>query len=919
LTGTTTNAAIYSDSAGTAAANPVVLDASGRFPTTNMIYGDETITYKIVVKTSADVAVGTALDPITVGTGSESQWVIQTHTPTYLSATTFKLATGDGNKTSVYHPGRNVRLNSTTYATVLSSNYNSTVVNATHVTLYWVHDTSNVAANVPSPLTTIELGPAVNFPALNLKCLDAGKYGLIPSNGESGYFDNATVLAKAMSAAYSESKTLVIPGIHAAGNKAYAYTGTFEISNKMTVCGDGAPSMLLCMSTSGHTAVKVTSKHVHLQDFGVHGLSGGGHGFEWANAANFCTGVGLYTGWVDGDGFRITEAQSCKWDRLTVDLSVRHCIVDASLTEGAIKNGLYIYEHATDLNNDHVFDLLTINGSCQTYGTTHYGIKVGGRANANRPSSIHFNGGIMQGPANYQGLYLRCYDASFNGFHIEPSNYYTPFTATSGTTTTATVTGAGWSTNEWTVGEGYRILFTSGANSGSTATITSNTADTLTFAALGSPVAASDTFRLQQWNSLLNYLVTIDQCRNVEFGGGTGIQGDTRITGVSEQVIFGNCTMYGAVIDDTAVNCEIRDTSYNHATYGPTGGALYNKSMSTKLENLTSSGSSQAAMGNNIRDSKLYFETNFENWIGGASPTAPANVQVVLSPTIFQENVQSIATSGSTTTLVDTTQAWATNVHAGATLLCYSGLGIGQTPTIISNTATTLTFATQAAAYDATSYYRIIGSTVTTGNYSVKVTHATDYTAGLRITFPRQIALGKKIRVRAVVFVETGYAAIYGSLGGSTFAISTDNDGGRRVLEGTFDVDTSNSASILLTGSNGSIVYWDSLQVYMEDFAPITHATIADAAVPDVSLGTNGDGPMIPSVLLSGTTALTQITGMEYGKHLTCYFDGNKTITNGALLKLAGAANFSATANDVLVLVRSPVDDIIREVTRSVN
>lgn len=50
------------------------------------------------------------------------------------------------------------------------------------------------------------------------------------------------------------------------------------------------------------------------------------------------------------------------------------------------------------------------------------------------------------------------------------------------------------------------------------------------------------------------------------------------------------------------------------------------------------------------------------------------------------------ATSGSTTTLVDTSQNWATNQWAGLTALLVSGTGAGQVASILSNTATTLTF-----------------------------------------------------------------------------------------------------------------------------------------------------------------------------------------------------------------------------------
>lgn len=63
------------------------------------------------------------------------------------------------------------------------------------------------------------------------------------------------------------------------------------------------------------------------------------------------------------------------------------------------------------------------------------------------------------------------------------------------------------------------------------------------------------------------------------------------------------------------------------------------------------------------------------------------------------------ATGGSTTTLIDSTQAWTTNQWAGSTLINLSGSG---SYTVISNTATTLTFATGAAIV-ANDYY-VVGT-----------------------------------------------------------------------------------------------------------------------------------------------------------------------------------------------------------------
>lgn len=68
-----------------------------------------------------------------------------------------------------------------------------------------------------------------------------------------------------------------------------------------------------------------------------------------------------------------------------------------------------------------------------------------------------------------------------------------------------------------------------------------------------------------------------------------------------------------------------------------------------------------------------------------------------------------IASSGSTTTLVDSSANWTPNEWAGYELFIFSGTGRGQEVEIISNTATTLTFGAISTAPDATSRYEIIG------------------------------------------------------------------------------------------------------------------------------------------------------------------------------------------------------------------
>ena len=68
------------------------------------------------------------------------------------------------------------------------------------------------------------------------------------------------------------------------------------------------------------------------------------------------------------------------------------------------------------------------------------------------------------------------------------------------------------------------------------------------------------------------------------------------------------------------------------------------------------------------------------------------------------------ASSGSTTTIVDSTKSWAVNRWRNYMIKCTFGTGKGQTALILSNTSTTLTFIKPVGtAFDSTSVYTIIG------------------------------------------------------------------------------------------------------------------------------------------------------------------------------------------------------------------
>lgn len=83
-------------------------------------------------------------------------------------------------------------------------------------------------------------------------------------------------------------------------------------------------------------------------------------------------------------------------------------------------------------------------------------------------------------------------------------------TATGGSTTTMTVSGTPWITNQWV---GAKVTFTTGANAGLSRIVTSNTNNTLTFPALPNAAVSGDTYAVIPMNVYFENIVV----ENVEF------------------------------------------------------------------------------------------------------------------------------------------------------------------------------------------------------------------------------------------------------------------------------------------------------------------------------------------------------------------------------------------------------------------
>lgn len=114
------------------------------------------------------------------------------------------------------------------------------------------------------------------------------------------------------------------------------------------------------------------------------------------------------------------------------------------------------------------------------------------------------------------------------------------------------------------------------------------------------------------------------------------------------------------------------------------------------------------------------------------------------------------ATSGTATTLVDSTKNWDNNQWVNCKVRVVCGTGIGNESTITSNTATTLTVASWGVATpDATTKYEILDAfgVVTTGGVSTTITDANK-------NWTTNILAGKRVRIVAGTNIGAEFAII---------------------------------------------------------------------------------------------------------------------------------------------------------------
>jgi hypothetical protein len=250
-------------------------------------------------------------------------------------------------------------------------------------------------------------------------------------------------------------------------------------------------------------------------------------------------------------------------------------------------------------------------------------------------------------------------------------------------TGTGVATGAGQSTTSlvdttkaWTPGQwiGATLSLTTGTGAGQTATVTANTANTLSFAALvTAPVAASTTYSLVGTaNKAPTGTITL-KAHNSTIGASMG----PRIT-IGE---IDGCRLYD--LDRTMLG-----TVDNGGIVG-SASTSYLGLVINQFRQYSGTGypASQYQLGSALSgvrhkiDSTSYTTLAFNR--SGAG--------VLTARTLNLPTSSGTATSGGATTLTDTTKTWNTNQWTGGTITLTGGTGSGQTRTVSSNTATAIT------------------------------------------------------------------------------------------------------------------------------------------------------------------------------------------------------------------------------------
>lgn len=249
---------------------------------------------------------------------------------------------------------------------------------------------------------------------------------------------------------------------------------------------------------------------------------------------------------------------------------------------------------------------------------------------------------------------------------------------------------------------------------------------------------------------------------------------------------------------------------------------------------------------------------------------------------------EGFATGGSATTLIDSTKNWQTNYFSkvvGRKVRIVEGTGVGNEISIVSNTATTLTYAAQAFTPDATTRYAVMGAFGTVvGAGGIRtlavapIAGGTGYAVGDQFTITGGTATGWVLAVNAGVVTAVGL--IFGGVSGYTVATAATvkvAGGGNNALSVSVTAITAVASTSVFEDNNQNwgVNQWAGKRVRFlsgtsqgNEYAIISNTattiTTAVGTAPDVSTA----------------YAILEATPKAYGIHLDVITESTDTTLN---------------------------------------